>query len=93
MTARPLALPFPLPNGPELNAAYKDLHLAAHGRKRRAAGAVASARGLGRSCHYRRWGISPRPENVAAICNDRVAFYHIYRDAACPSRAARIARS
>lgn len=31
MTARPLALPFPLPDGPELRAAYKDLHLAAHG--------------------------------------------------------------
>lgn len=31
MTDRPLALPFPLPDGPELSAAYKDLHLAAHG--------------------------------------------------------------
>jgi hypothetical protein len=31
MTDRPIALPFPLPDGPELSAAYKDLHLAAHG--------------------------------------------------------------
>ncbi|HEY3409006.1 MAG TPA: hypothetical protein VGK53_12605 [Propionicimonas sp.] len=31
MIERPLDLPFPLPNGPELSAAYKDLHLAAHG--------------------------------------------------------------
>lgn len=31
MTDRPLALPFPLPDGPELSAAYKDLYLAAHG--------------------------------------------------------------
>ena len=31
MTERPLALPFPLPDGPELRAAYWDLHLAAHG--------------------------------------------------------------
>jgi hypothetical protein len=31
MTTRPPALPFPLPNGPELSAAYRDLHLAAHG--------------------------------------------------------------
>lgn len=31
MTDRPLALPFPLPDGPELSAAYKELYLAAHG--------------------------------------------------------------
>jgi hypothetical protein len=31
MTDRPLALPFPLPDGPELSAAYKDLYLAAEG--------------------------------------------------------------
>ena len=31
MTDRPLALPFPLPDGPELSAAYRDLHFAAHG--------------------------------------------------------------
>jgi len=31
MTDRPLVLPFPLPGGPELSAAYKELHLAVHG--------------------------------------------------------------
>ena len=31
MPDRPLALPFPLPDGPELSAAYKELYLAAHG--------------------------------------------------------------
>ena len=31
MTDRPLALPFPPPDGPELSAAYKELYLAAHG--------------------------------------------------------------
>ena len=31
MTDRPLALPFPRPDGPELGAAYQDLQLAAHG--------------------------------------------------------------
>lgn len=31
MTDRPLALPFPLPDGAELSAAYKELYLAAHG--------------------------------------------------------------
>ena len=31
MTDRPLALPFPLPDGPELSAAYEELYLAAHG--------------------------------------------------------------
>lgn len=31
MTDRPLALPFPMPDGPELSAAYKDLYLAAEG--------------------------------------------------------------
>lgn len=31
MTDRPLALPFPLPDSPELSAAYKELYLAAHG--------------------------------------------------------------
>ena len=31
MTDRPLALLFPLPDSPELSAAYKDLYLAAHG--------------------------------------------------------------
>ena len=31
MTERPLALPFPMPDGPELSAAYGDLYLAAEG--------------------------------------------------------------
>ncbi len=31
MTERPLALPFPMPDGPELSAAYEDLYLAAEG--------------------------------------------------------------
>ena len=31
MTERPLALPFPLPDAPELSAAFQDLHLAGHG--------------------------------------------------------------
>ena len=31
MTERPLALAFPMPDGPELTAAYKDLYLASHG--------------------------------------------------------------
>ena len=31
MTERPLALAFPMPDGPELTAAYKDLYLAGHG--------------------------------------------------------------
>ena len=31
MTERPLALPFPMPDGPELSTAYKDLYLASHG--------------------------------------------------------------
>lgn len=31
MNGRPLALPFPIPAGPELSNAYKDLYLATHG--------------------------------------------------------------
>jgi len=32
--------------------------------------------------NYRRWGITPRPENVAARTLAAVSFYHIFLKAA-----------
>lgn len=34
------------------------------------------------ACNYRRWGVAPRPENVAASKLAAVSFYHIFLKAA-----------